>query len=66
LASVQSLGSLTQTTGKTIVHQRKLENALQSIENGHLTLGCGISRDFNFVGLGDLGDGGGGFFSVGL
>jgi hypothetical protein len=55
LASVEGLGSFAQTTGQTIVHQSELENTLQSVENGHLTLGCGISRDFDFVGFRDFG-----------
>jgi hypothetical protein len=66
LTSVQSLGSFAQATGKTIVHESKLENTFQSIENGHLTLGCGISRDFDFVGFRDIRDGGGWLFCIRL
>jgi hypothetical protein len=55
LASVEGLGCFAQTTGQTIVHQSELQNTLQSVENGHLTLGCGISRDFDFVGFRDIG-----------
>jgi hypothetical protein len=52
LASVESLGSLTETAGKTVVHEGELQDTLEGIENGHLTLG-GIGGDFDF--LGDLG-----------
>lgn len=62
LASVESLGRFAQTTGKTVVHERKLEDALEGIENGHLSLGCSISGNLDLIGLSDLGDGGGGFF----
>jgi hypothetical protein len=62
LATVEGLGGLAQTSSKTVVHERKLEDTLEGVENGHLALGRGISRNFNLIGLGDLGDGGGGFF----
>jgi hypothetical protein len=52
LATVKSLGSLTETTGKTIVHERELQDTLESIENGHLALG-GIAGNLNNIG--DLG-----------
>jgi hypothetical protein len=55
LASVESLGGLTETTGKTIVHQGELENTLEGLENGHLSLWCSISRNFDLIGLGDNG-----------
>ena len=61
LTSVQSLGSLTKTTGKTIVHQGELEDTLEGIENGHLSLGCGVSGDLDLLGLDN-----GGFFYVRL
>lgn len=38
LATIQSLGGLAQTSGKTIVHQRKLENTLEGLEHAHLSL----------------------------
>jgi hypothetical protein len=62
LTSVEGLGRFAQATGETVVHERKLEDALEGIENGHLSLGCGISGDLDLVGLCDLSDGGGGFF----
>lgn len=49
LATVESLGSLTETAGKTIVHQGKLENTLESIQNGHLSLWCLLSRDLDLI-----------------
>lgn len=49
LASVEGLGGLTKTTGKTIVHQGELENTLQSVQNGHLSLWCSISGDLDLV-----------------
>ena len=47
---------------RPVVHERELENTLQCIENGHLTLGCSISRDFEFIGFDNFGDGGSGLF----
>jgi hypothetical protein len=38
LASVESLGRLTETTGETVVHESELEDTLEGIENGHLAL----------------------------
>jgi hypothetical protein len=64
LTSIQSLGGFAQTTCKTIVHESELENTLQGIEDGHLTFGCGISGDFDFVGFRN--DGGGWLFSIRL
>ena len=49
LAAVESLGSLTETAGKTIVHQGELENTLESIQNGHLSLWCLLSRDLDLI-----------------
>ena len=49
LATVESLGSLTETAGKTIVHQGELENTLESIQNGHLSLWCLLSRDLDLI-----------------
>lgn len=47
---VESLGSLTETTGKTVVDQGATENFLESLLNGHLSLG-GISSDLDFLGI---------------
>ena len=49
LSPVQGLRSLAQTTGKTIVHQSKLQHTLQGVQNGHLTLGGGIGGNFDFL-----------------
>ena len=50
LATVEGLGSLTETAGKTIVHEGELENTLKGVQNGHLTLGSGrICADLNLV-----------------
>ena len=49
LATVESLGSLTESAGKSIVHQGKLENTLESIQNGHLSLWCLLSRDLDLI-----------------
>ena len=64
LATVKGLGGLTETTGKTVVDQRDAKNALESVEDGHLAGGAGISADLDLVG----GDGGVGLglFSVRL
>lgn len=48
LATVESLGGFTETASETVVHERELENALQRIENRHLTLG-GLSGDFDLI-----------------
>lgn len=54
LASIEGLGSLTETTGKTVVHEGELQDTLESVQNGHLTLG-GIGGDFDFFrGLGGV------------
>jgi hypothetical protein len=52
LAAVEGLRRLTETAGETIVHQSQLQNTLEGVQNGHLTLGGGISRNLNL--LGDL------------
>lgn len=62
LASVEGLGGFTEPAGETVVHESGLENTLQGVENGHLTLGCGISGDFDFVG--DLDGWGLGLFCI--
>lgn len=63
LASVESLGGFTETTGETIVHESELENTLEGVENAHLSLRPSVSGDFDF---GRLGDGGGGLFYIRL
>jgi hypothetical protein len=48
LSPVESLGSLTETAGKTVVHQRQLQDTLEGIKNRHLALG-GIGRNLNLL-----------------
>jgi len=55
LSPVEGLGSLTETAGKTVVHERELENSLQGVQDGHLTLGGGIGGNLDL--LGDLNGG---------
>ena len=56
LAAVEGLGGLTQTTGKAVVDQRKLEHALESLKNAHLAgAGGGVGADFDLGGGRDLG-----------
>lgn len=62
LAAVESLGGLTETTGKTIVDEGDAQNTLEGVQDGHLA-GAGIGRDLDLVGRGD---GGCGLFSVRL
>ena len=52
LTTVQSLGSLTETASKTVVDESELQDTLQSVQNGHLTLG-GIAGNLDLIG--DLG-----------
>jgi hypothetical protein len=59
--SVQVLGCLAETTGKTIVDESNLQNSLKSLEDGELSLSCGVSRDLDLIGLDN-----GGFFYVRL
>jgi hypothetical protein len=54
LASVESLGGLTETTGKTVVHQGELENTLEGVQDGHLALGGGVRADFDLIRCLDL------------
>lgn len=63
LAAVESLGGLTETTGKTVVDEGDAEDTLQSIEDGHLA-GASVSGNLDLIG----GDGrvGLGLFSVRL
>ena len=53
LPAVEGLGSLTETAGQAVVHERKLQDALESIQNGHLAL-AGLSRNLNLLGGGSL------------
>ena len=67
LATVKSLASLTQTAGESVVNEGKLENTLESVDDGHLA----TAARGGFAGCGDLdllGGRGGGWllFSVGL
>jgi hypothetical protein len=48
LPAVESLGSLTETAGETVVHQRQLQDTLEGIQNRHLALG-GIGRHLNLL-----------------
>lgn len=64
LATVEGLGSLAKTTGKTVVDQGDLEDALERIVDGHLAT-AGLSGDLDILGLGDGGVGNG-LFSVRL
>lgn len=52
LATVESLGGLAETAGETVVHESQLQNTLEGVLNGHLTLG-GIAGHFDL--LDDLG-----------
>lgn len=52
LTAVEGLGSLTETAGKTVVHQSQLQDTLEGIENGHLALG-GVGGNLDLIG--DLG-----------
>lgn len=54
LTAVEGLGSLTETAGETVVHQRELQHSLEGVQDGHLALGGGIGRDFDL--LGDFGN----------
>lgn len=53
LATIEGLGRLTETTGKTVVDERDLQDTLESIQNGHgATTGCG-GRNFDLFGRND-------------
>lgn len=53
LATIEGLGSLTETAGETIVDQGKLEDALEGLEDRHLSLGASIGADLDLLGGGD-------------
>ena len=66
LATVQRLGRLTESARKSVVDQRDAQNALQSVQNGHLARGvAAVGADLDLVGGGDGGVGLG-LFSVRL
>lgn len=50
LATVEGLGGLAQTAGKTVVGEGDLQDALESVQNGHLALGGGIGGNLNLLG----------------
>lgn len=46
LATVEGLASLTETTGKTVVDERNLQDTLEGLKDGHLAaLGIGRNLD---------------------
>lgn len=56
LATVEGLGGLTQTTGKSVVDESELEDTLEGLKDAHLALTAGcIGRDFDLGGRADLG-----------
>jgi hypothetical protein len=64
LATVESLGSLAETAGESVVDQRDLEDTLEGIEDGHGTGLSGlIGANFDLLGGGD---GAGGLFYIRL
>jgi hypothetical protein len=65
LTTVEGLGGLTETTGKTVVDQGDAENTLEGIEDRHLTAGAGVGADLDLIGGGNGGVGNG-LFSVRL
>lgn len=65
LATVKSLSSLTETTGKTIVDKSDLQDTLQCVQDRHGAACGGIGGNFNFISGNDAGVRGG-LFSVRL
>jgi hypothetical protein len=65
LATIEGLGRLAETTGKSVVDKSELEDTLEGLENAHLAFACGgIGANFD---LASLRDGSGcGLFSVRL
>tara|TARA_R110002003_G_scaffold722_7_gene21380 strand:+ start:33134 stop:33490 length:357 start_codon:yes stop_codon:yes gene_type:complete len=56
LATIEGLGSLAQTAGKTVVDEGELEDALERLKDGHLALAAGrIRGDLDLSGRADLG-----------
>jgi hypothetical protein len=62
LAAVESLGGLTETTGKTVVDEGDAQNTLEGVQDGHLAA-AGIGRNLDLLSGGDRGCG---LFSVRL
>lgn len=57
LATIQSLGGFTETSGKTVMDEGMLEDTLQGLLDGHLAFaGGGISGDLDLLGGFDLRD----------
>jgi len=48
LASVKSLGALTETASETIVNKGTLQDVLESLLDGHLAAGSGVGSDLDF------------------
>ena len=54
LSSIERLAGFTQTTCETVVDESDLEDTLQSVEDGHLSLaGRGICADLHLLDSGD-------------
>ena len=49
LTSVEGLGGLAEAAGQTVVNQRQLQDTLEGVLHGHLTLG-GIGGDLDLLG----------------
>jgi hypothetical protein len=55
LATVEGLGRLAQTTGKSVVDEGELEDTLERLKDAHLALTAGsIGRDLDLSGRADL------------
>lgn len=65
LAAVERLGGLAQATGKTVVDQSNLEDALEGIQNGHGAASGSVGGYLDLIGSAD-GRVGSGLFSVRL
>jgi hypothetical protein len=46
--AVESLGSLAETAGKTVVDESQLQDTLEGVENGHLALG-GVAGNLDLI-----------------
>ena len=56
LATVEGLGGLAQTAGKSVVDEGELKDTLERLEDAHLArTGRGIGRDLDLGGRADLG-----------
>jgi hypothetical protein len=49
LSSVKGLGCFAETAGETVVDEGELQDSLEGVEDGHLSLG-GLCRDFDLLG----------------